>query len=591
MIPPVIPINNATNMIFSLDIGSSFNISWFYQGNISNLNIYSQALLDSEIESLYKQETIFVGLEHNYKLNEGTGSVVLDSIGSSNGTITGSTWTKEYPENIFGYNKSKWQYLYDGPHKFIPPTSITSVSGAVIAGGGGGGYGISINRGAGGGGAGGFRTFTKTVVPGNEYSIIVGKGGNGGISSTSTPSTNGENSSFDDIISTGGGYGANPSQYNTQHAGNGGSGGGGHNTYSGGGSDGASLGGSSSPVTSPVQGYAGANGQLNSGGSGSGGGGATSAGSSASGYTTGQGGSGVVFEGKMYCVGGGGGYASGTTTTRVLFPAVSNTGNGGNGGGTTNIGRNGQNGASGEVVVIYGNTKIYYKGEWEKTATYHKGDIVQYNGKTYQALETTKDKPDYFNSNYLSIKGITKDTAKVKGKFGDGFKLSGHNESIDTNTSDFSFGVSDFSVSCWVKFPYEANSNRATLISTVNHLNLNGWGLFVIPETGIVQFGNGPAWAISSVSTINDNQWHHIVGNRKNINTFELFIDGELDVSNTINSGNLNTNILQIGNSTNYNGTLSLPYSGIIDEINIFNTFLEIEDIKRLYLNFHPLRS
>jgi hypothetical protein len=70
----------------------------------------------------------------------------------------------------------------------------------VIAGGGGGGTNIVLSTygGAGGGGAGGYRTGTNFSLPAS-FTVTVGAGGGG--------NTNGSNSVFDSITSTGGGAG------------------------------------------------------------------------------------------------------------------------------------------------------------------------------------------------------------------------------------------------------------------------------------------------------------------------------------------------------------------------------------------------
>jgi hypothetical protein len=243
-----------------------------------------------------------------------------------------------------------------------------SVDMLVIAGGGGGSGG---NHGS-GGGAGGYRTSTQGITPGSTVTVTVGDGGTGNNDNTSNGG-NGSDSSISGtglttITSTGGGGGGAVSN-GTSPAGtgsNGGSGGGGSAR-----SDGAtSVGGISSPVTSPVQGYAGggnggygASPYPGSGGGGAGGvgGNATSnsnagaGGPGASSSITGSavtragGGGGNVYSGGTAGAGGSGGGGAGGLNGSGSAATV-NTGSGGGGGGGAGTGTGG-NGGKGVVIL------------------------------------------------------------------------------------------------------------------------------------------------------------------------------------------------------------------------------------------------
>ena len=208
-----------------------------------------------------------------------------------------------------------------------------SINFLVVAGGGpgGGATAASTNFGA-GGGAGGYRTSSETVSPGSgTVTITVGGGGAGALQ----VGTNGGNSiitggGITSLTSTGGGSGA-PDGLN---ANNGGSGGGAGQNYTA---------GVSSPVTSPVQGYAGGlgTGSANYGmGGGGGAGAAGGAGSTSSGGSGGVGVSNSITGSAVFYAGGGGGsiFSSGT---------VGPGGNGGGGDGSTGAGSQGTDGLGG----------------------------------------------------------------------------------------------------------------------------------------------------------------------------------------------------------------------------------------------------
>ena len=220
----------------------------------------------------------------------------------------------------------------------------------VIAGGGSGG---SYSN-AGGGGAGGYRTATEAVRTGTEITITVG---DGGASATTAVGNNGSASSFSGsgltTISSAGGGGGGKGTTGGEGL-DGGSGGGGGNDY---------VGGASSPVTSPVQGYAGGDGlHIASAYGGGGGGGSSEVGEDGSGSKGGDGGDGVAssISGSSVTRGGGGG--GGTDTTVGAGGAggggaASKTGSGT--AGTVNTGGGGganessvASGAGGKGVVI-----------------------------------------------------------------------------------------------------------------------------------------------------------------------------------------------------------------------------------------------
>jgi hypothetical protein len=291
-------------------------------------------------------------------------SVAAGGVVASGGTATS------------GNSYNQWSFTATGSNTFTVTTGGT-VYYAIVAGGGGGGCWD-----AGGGGSGGVIT-GQTVLTAGTYTVIVGTGGSGGVSSSPSngvPATNGGNSSAFGFTSVGGAAG---SSYNSGYASyslpiNGGSGGGGM-------------------YNSPSQSYiggVGVAGQGWSGGSASsgypyasgGGGGAGGVGSNASSGVAGNGGTGlgvylpVSNTTVYYGGGGGGGYqvsgsagsggtgggGAGATLSSNATAGSANTGGGGGGGAGTNSYASGGNGGSGIVVI------------WSPIATPAKTPYVQY---------------------------------------------------------------------------------------------------------------------------------------------------------------------------------------------------------------------
>lgn len=298
-----------------------------------------------------------------------------------------STYGQWLPVSYSGYMGANGFYL-----PFNAATTTTSANYLVVAGGGGGG-----TYGGGGGGAGGLRTVTgATLDPTTVYAVTVGAGGTGP-SALNVRGGLGGDSNFNSLTSTGGG-GGGTDNLNAGTAG--GSGGGAALSYNT-----TYAGGAASPVTSPVQGYAGA-GTTASGGSfynaSGGGGGAGAAGTTGSiaaagggygnaGYgTSGNGGAGVASSisgtSVTYAGGGGGGGASTGAAYPNSYYVTAGTGGAGGGGngtmvnsrgiaGTANLGGGGGGGGmyagsitgggaggSGVVIISYSGTQKFYGG-------------------------------------------------------------------------------------------------------------------------------------------------------------------------------------------------------------------------------------
>lgn len=264
-------------------------------------------------------------------------------------------------------------------------TSNGLVEYLVVAGGGGGGGDL-----AGGGGAGGYRSSELSVVAQN-YDVIVGAGGRGGIATATRDTENtrggdGTNSSFAGIVSnggggggvygdvssvlkngrpggSGGGAGAPGATPPTSSGGNGGSGTGGQgfagglagrsatNDYQGGGGGGAGGVGQNASTSSAVAGNGGPGVSSNISGTpttyaGGGGGASYRVGSGGVGGTGGVGG------------GGNGGTSNGNTVTLSPQNGIENTGGGGGAGAWQGVPTAGGAGGRGIVIIRYALTSI-----------------------------------------------------------------------------------------------------------------------------------------------------------------------------------------------------------------------------------------
>lgn len=221
----------------------------------------------------------------------------------------------------------------------------------IVAGGGGGGTDTFQDRSSGGGGAGGYRSFTSSNIPNSSYAITIGSGGAGGaqVTGAGVVGSNGNQSTFNSIVSAGGGGGAGHDTGTNYRAGDGGSGGG-------------------STHDNSMQGLASPSGQGNNGGtSGQTGGGAGlqwlngsfyaggGAGSSSGGFSGGGGGGAGTSASGGFSGGQGGGGNSGSSTG--IVSGGNGTANTGGGGGASRESTGGS-GGSGIVIIRYTRAQV-----------------------------------------------------------------------------------------------------------------------------------------------------------------------------------------------------------------------------------------
>lgn len=292
-----------------------------------------------------------------------------DSTGSRTCAFTDVKWASASAPTITTTKNATdiIQFVCDGTYwlgtitQNYPTYASPSVEYLVVAGGGAGG----IDYGGGGGG-GGVRTGTLTASVGSALTVTVGGGGAAGSNATGGK---GSDSVFSTITSTGGGGGAKGAGNNAGADGGSGGGGGGKT------SSGTNAGGAATPVTSPVQGYAGGSGTFGATATNDfpsgGGGGAGGAGTNGVAGQSGAGGVGVnsSISGStvMYGAGGGAGGYSGAASLPTAAGSASSGGGAGasgsgaagtagtanrGGGGGGGSGGNGAGGAGGSGVVI-----------------------------------------------------------------------------------------------------------------------------------------------------------------------------------------------------------------------------------------------
>lgn len=297
---------------------------------------------------------------------------VTNSDGLSSGTV--NTTAVAYPTGGTVTTSGNYRiHTFTSSGSFVNGISGLDVEYLIVAGGASGGGSSSGSSCGGGGGAGGMLTGSMSNVSVATHSVTVGAGGSG---NTSFRGTNGGDSTFNSVTSTGGG-GGGKNNHNSQSQGiSGGSGGGGGAVYGGtvwspgptGGSGTAGQGndGGTGYNSSDVAGQRGGGGggkgavgqdapSINSGGNGGTGTASSITGSS---VTYAGGGGGGTWTSGGNSSGGSGGGGAGSVNNGTAGTANTGGGGGGSGGGSPSSGRDGANGGSGIVVIRYDTTNL-----------------------------------------------------------------------------------------------------------------------------------------------------------------------------------------------------------------------------------------
>ena len=549
------------------------------------------------------------------KYFSGSSSAAANATG---GTITTSGGNTIHTLNTAGNGGST--------NDFVTPGGSATVTYLIVGGGGAGGFNY-----AGGGGGGGFRTGTFSLGSGGTsattYAVVAGAGGTG--QSAMGADGDGDDSSFNGIVSAGGGQGASPGGNTNGRPGGSG----------GGGQDGGNGGAGNTPSTSPSQGNSGGGAGGNVGGGGGGAGGAGTAGSYNSNGGNGGAGTASSITGTSVTYAGGGGGGSSSTwpvgsggsggggsggNDSSINSTAGTDGLGGGGGGGSGSG-NPHDGGNGVVIAAY-TTNAF-------TSTNYLDMTLQSNAYTAQAAPTTAriildeltaaggttlntdlkayasrnngtsytqiTLADQGQLNYLagidqytklmlhcdgSDSGTTFTDSSATGhtmtasgnvhtdttikKFGTASaQFDGTTDYITSGAStEFSF-TGDFTIDCWCYFS-AINTTIAGSLSNWdwNSASTNDW-ILLVDGGGNVTFNVKGVGAISSAGHGALSAWKHIAVERAS-GTSKLYVDGALTATSTgPGSGTISANnIVTLGRAaTNLTGA----YNGYIDEFRI----------------------
>ncbi len=150
------------------------------------------------------------------------------------------------------------------------------------------------------------------------------------------------------------------------------------------------------------------------------------------------------------------------------------------------------------------------------------------------------------------------------------------------NASSLNWGTGDGSVSCWFKTSYNAPGVQDLVINGSYASGGKGYILYLdsSERVGFYLDDNSSPSGVLSTSSVNDGDWHHVVGVRDS-GTMKLYLDGSEIATGTDNTGNIDiSDPLIIGAGQAFGGSVGNFFNGQIDEVAIFDKALTADQIK-----------
>lgn len=173
----------------------------------------------------------------------------------------------------------------------------------------------------------------------------------------------------------------------------------------------------------------------------------------------------------------------------------------------------------------------------------------------------------------------------VSGKYGNALNFnSTAGQFVDAgNNSSLNFGPGDFSIETWVKFNQTGLDHN--IIGKIDFDILTGYLLYITGSGSpdfLIQKDENLADCVS-ITPINDNNWHHLVGTRTG-DGCKLYVDGNLDTEASGIVGDINAIVNLTMGALNVSGSINY-FNGTIDNTRIWNRVLTSDEILDLYEN------
>ncbi len=187
---------------------------------------------------------------------------------------------------------------------------------------------------------------------------------------------------------------------------------------------------------------------------------------------------------------------------------------------------------------------------------------------------------------------LTNGPQPVAGKIGQGLSFDGTDDYVTVpNSNTFDFGTGPFTFSAWAKTTSTAYS---MLFLRYNSSGGGGQIFMSFSRGGGADTGKVELYTWNSTQeevyrkssgTINDGQWHHVVGVRDG-GTITIYVDGAVNQGTQTGSATINASsdgTFGIGYNSNEGGAPGGYFDGSLDDVRVYNRALSISEIKQLY--------
>ena len=174
------------------------------------------------------------------------------------------------------------------------------------------------------------------------------------------------------------------------------------------------------------------------------------------------------------------------------------------------------------------------------------------------------------NKNTGTMTSMTSSTVPVSGKIGHAFRFDGVNDRINLPTD--SIGTNTVTVCAWIKPKNTESIGGFVSNARFMLINYNFGASLLLSSDGLITF-------VASAISITPNVWQHICGVRLSSGTGSVYING----SQSGSSGNTGTPVTGFGLGIGADGNGDNPFSGLIDDVRIYNRALSATEVQRLY--------
>lgn len=234
--------------------------------------------------------------------------------------------------------------------------------------------------------------------------------------------------------------------------------------------------------------------------------------------------------------------------------------------------------SSDEIKYLYQNSKLYVINSGQNNRmTNGLVGLWSFNGSDIDwSKNIVYDRSGSNNNGTTTGMGTT--TSPVAGKVGQALYFNGNNNLISVPDSPSVSVTGPITISFWFKTSTTAGGSR--LFWKRSGANNNSYDVLVSGAGALtLNIDTGGSVGATTPGSYMDNEWHHFAGTWDQSNII-VYMDG-VSVASTPQTGSMSDTVdpLTIGNKNDG----SAPYTGLLDEVRLYNRALSSVEVKQLY--------